>query len=217
MQEAMKQKAKFISFEGIEGCGKSTQIYMLKEFLENNGLKVKLTREPGGCPIAVRIREILLDIDNVGLVSKAELLLYAAARAQHVEEVIKPALDDGYIVLSDRYADSSEAYQGYGRQLDTSLIDTLNQIATGGLWPEMTLWLDVPVETGLARAIKRNGQTGDESQGRFEAEEKNFHERCRTGFEAIYNRAARFTRIDADDTPEIVFKRIKEAVVAELM
>lgn len=212
----MQHKSMFISFEGIEGCGKTTQINLLEDFLKGEGLEVVRTKEPGGCPIADEIRAILLDIKNAAITSKTELLLYAASRAQHVEEVIRPALEAGKIVICDRYADSTEAYQGYGRQLDMKLINDLNIIATGGLWPDLTLWLDIPVETGLSRAIARNGASSGPDESRFEAEAKFFHERCRQGFEAINNRTGRFARIDADATPEIVFQRITDVVKERL-
>ncbi len=145
----------FITFEGIEGCGKTTQIKLLEQHLTEKGFKVLLTREPGGCPIADQIRAILLDAANSAMTPSAELLLYAAARSQHVEEVIKPALADDCIVLCDRFTDATVAYQGYGRGLDLDSIGYLNQLATSGLKPQLTILLDCPVEVGLKRALAR--------------------------------------------------------------
>ena len=212
----MQQKPSFITFEGIEGCGKTTQINLLENFLKAEGLKVVRTKEPGGCPIADDIRAILLDSKNTAMESRTELLLYAASRAQHVLEVIQPALAAGKIVICDRYADSTEAYQGFARQLDMKLVNDLNIIATGGLWPDLTLWLDIPVDTGLSRAIARNGESSGPDEGRFEAEAKFFHERCKQGFEAINARTGRFTRVDADATPDVVSQRIIEIVKEHL-
>src|SRR5512137_721176 len=138
----------FITFEGIEGSGKTTQIRTLAEQLETRGYRVLTTREPGGCPIADAMRAILLDPGNQALLPRAELLLYAAARAQHVEQVIRPALTSGTVVLCDRFADATTAYQGGGRRLEAGLVAQLNAIATAGLTPDLTLLLDCPVELG---------------------------------------------------------------------
>lgn len=125
----------FITFEGIEGCGKSTQIALLAAALQQAGQRVLLTREPGGCPIANQIRSVLLDAANSALVPMAELMLYAAARAQHLAEVVRPALSDGTIVLCDRFSDATRAYQSFGRGLDRQTIETLNDLACNGLAP----------------------------------------------------------------------------------
>jgi dTMP kinase len=166
----------FITFEGVEGCGKSTQITLLWEYLVEAGYNVIVTREPGGTPIAEAIRGVLLNPDHDGMGSTAELLLYAAARAQHVYEKIAPALAAGQIVLCDRFADSTTAYQGAGRGLHADLLHTLNEIATGGVWPDCTLLIDVPVEVGLERARGRG------RKDRIEQESIDFHERVRQGF-----------------------------------
>lgn len=172
----------FITFEGIEGCGKTTQLRLAAERLAAAGYEVVVTREPGGCPIADEIRAILLDARNTAMVPLAELLLYAAARAQHVSEVIAPALAAGKIVLCDRFTDSTLAYQGYGRGLDKELIARLNVLAAGTVKPDLTVILDCPVEIGLARAMARiNGSTAAREE-RFEQESHLFHERIRDGF-----------------------------------
>ena len=145
----------FITFEGVEGCGKSTQIRKLAETLTKSGNNVTLTREPGGCDIADKIRAILLDSANAAMVPLAELLLYAAARAQHINEVILPALAKGDIVLCDRFIDATVAYQGHGRGLDLEMINNLNSLAAANCRPDITLLLDCPVATGLERARAR--------------------------------------------------------------
>ena len=154
----------FITFEGIEGCGKTTQLQLLARRLEFGGHPVTITREPGGCPIADQIRNILLDADNRAIMPLTELLLYAAARAQHVRELLTPALEAGGIVLCDRFTDATIAYQGYGRRLDLAVINQLNLLATGGIRPDLTVLLDCPAETGLGAGHfpdqQRSGSTG---------------------------------------------------------
>ena len=207
--------AKLITCEGIEGSGKSTQILHLASHLRGQGREVIVTREPGGCPIADAIRRILLDPSNQQLCATAELLLYAAARAQHVEEVIRPALAKGAIVLCDRYIDATIAYQGFGRGLDLTLIQELNQVASAGLLPDLTLLFDLPVATGLSRALARNA-VAVENEGRFEAESLAFHERVRAGYLQGASQEKRFTIIDATGTPEQVTGRVTRIVDAFL-
>lgn len=166
---------RFITFEGIEGCGKTTQIARICEHLRRRGLEVDVTREPGGTAIAEAIRNVLLDPANTAMASMTELLLYEAARAQHLEERIVPALERGAIVLCDRFADSTTAYQGGGRGLSLSMLRTLHDIATNGRWPDLTIVLDVPVEVGAQR---RAGTALD----RIEREAAEFHERVRRAF-----------------------------------
>ncbi|HOP40805.1 MAG TPA: dTMP kinase [Geobacteraceae bacterium] len=175
--------AYFITFEGIEGCGKSTQVDILsRELRAEIDRQVVATREPGGCPIADKIRAILLDADNRALVPLAELLLYAAARAQHVEEVIRPALAEDKIVICDRFTDATAAYQGFGRSLDLDLIGALRRLATGGLTPDLTVLLDCPEEVGLARAMARINATLGAREERFEQESLRFHRAVREGY-----------------------------------
>lgn len=204
----------FITFEGIEGCGKTTQIRLLAECLRRGGLEVLVTREPGGCPIADAIRGILLHSGNSALVPRAELLLYAAARAQHVDEVIRPALSSGTLVLCDRFIDATVAYQGDGRGLDPSVIASLNTLATDGLLPDMTLLLDMPAEKGLRRARRRNASAPEED--RFERESLDFHRRVRDGYLRLARQEERFMVIDATGTVEAVAGRISSVVEAVL-
>ncbi len=172
---ATRGKGLFITFEGGEGCGKSTQIALLHAHLESQGYEVVATREPGGTPLAEAIRQLLLDPANDMLCAEAELLLYEASRAQHVAERILPSLEAGKIVLSDRFYDSTTAYQGAGRRLSGDKLNMLHGIATKGLTPCLTIVIDIPVEVGLARATK-NGSD------RIEKERLDFHERVRAGF-----------------------------------
>lgn len=176
----------FITFEGIEGCGKSTQIHLLREYLVRQGRKVVLTREPGGSALGQPLRRILLGPEGQGTCALAELFLYLADRAQHVHEVIQPALDAGAVVLCDRFTDSTLVYQGDGRGLDGDMLHTLNQVAVQGRGPDLTLILDLPVEIGLARARGRNAQSGlTVQEGRFEAESLAFHRRVRQGYQRL--------------------------------
>lgn len=175
----------FITFEGIEGCGKTTQLRLLKERLAALGEKVTVTREPGGCPVADQMRAILLDAKNSAITPLAELLLYAAARAQHVQEVIVPALERGETVLCDRFTDATVAYQGHGRGLDLAVIEKLNTLATGSLQPALTVLIDCPVEVGLSRALARIEATSGAKEERFERESLLFHQKVRNGYLAL--------------------------------
>ncbi len=172
-------KGKFISFEGIEGTGKSTQAKLLQQSLLGLGYEVILTEEPGGTLISLRIREILLSVDHTNMKPLTELLLYNAARAQHIEEVILPALNRGAVVITDRFTDSTFAYQGYGRGIDQDLLESIDRIATDGLRPDMTMLLDLDVETGLKRNRRIN------KTDRLELEDVEFHERVRKGYHEL--------------------------------
>jgi dTMP kinase len=207
----------FITFEGIEGCGKTTQMRLLSERLTRNGYPVVVTREPGGCPISLKIREILLDAANGAMVPLAELLLYAAARAQHVAEIIKPALDSGNIVLCDRFTDATVAYQGFGRQLDLPLIWELNRLATGKVEPQLTILIDCPVEIGLSRAISRIESSTGAREERFELESVQFHQRVRDGYLRLASENPdRFIVIDGNREIKDVEDAITNAVLARL-
>lgn len=206
----------FITFEGIEGSGKSSQISRLADALRKRGHSVVVTREPGGCPIADAIRSIVLDPGNSRLVPKAELLLYAAARAQHVAEVIRPALAAGKVVLCDRFIDATRAYQGGGRAIDPALIDSLNHLAAEGIEPDLTLLLDLPVAEGLGRARTRNADHALEAESRFESESLAFHGRVRETYLAQAREHARFAVIDAQGDLETVAARILHTTTIRL-
>jgi dTMP kinase len=171
----------FITLEGPEGCGKSTQMRLLSGYLRASGYDVLTTREPGSTPIGERVREVLLDPSHTEMLPSTEFLLYSAARAQHVGQVIRPHLEHGGIVVSDRFADSSLAYQGYGHQLDLDVVRAITRFATGGLVPDLTLYFDVPVEVGLQR---KAGGSGD-AWNRFERKEIDYHQRVRDGYLAM--------------------------------
>jgi dTMP kinase len=169
-------KGIFISFEGIEGTGKTIQSKMLYEHFLKKGYKVILTEEPGGTRIGLKIRDILLSIENKEMSPLAELLLYNASRVQHIKEVILPALKRGYTVITDRFSDSTVAYQGFGRRIDLNLVKSFEQSVTAGLKPDVTFLLDLDVETGL----KRN--RGINKTDRLELEDVKFHKRVRNGY-----------------------------------
>ena len=197
----------FITFEGIEGSGKSTQVRRLAERIPN----ALATKEPGGTPTADRIRAILLDtastIDPV-----AEVFLFAASRRQHVTEVIRPALEAGRVVLCDRFADATLAYQGFGRLLDLDRLRWLNDWATGSLYPDLTLVFDLPEEVGLARARSRNS-AAPVDEGRFESEDLRFFRRVREGYLALAaSDPKRYVVIDASGTPDDVFEKMLEVL-----
>jgi len=208
----------FITFEGIEGTGKSTQIALLQEHLEALGRRVLVTCEPGGSRIGAELRRVLLSLDNRDLTPQAELFLYLADRAQHVAQVVRPALEAGAVVLCDRFADSTVAYQGFGRGMDIKLLHQLNAVAVGGLWPELTILLDLDPETGLARAVARNESEGKtNAEGRFEAESLAFHSRVRQGFLSLAaSFPERISILDASGTPEAIAQDLRALVEARL-
>lgn len=183
------KKGLFITFEGADGCGKTTQINLLKNYLENKGYNVLLTREPGGKGLGEKIREILLNYNGI-VADRCESFLFLADRAQNIEVIIKPAIEKGQIVLCDRHTDSSVAYQGYGRGLDIEQIKTLNNLATGGMQPDLTLVFDIDVETSM----KRVGNEKD----RMESSGKEFFNRVRNGYlELAKNEPNRMKVIDS--------------------
>jgi dTMP kinase len=195
----------FITFEGIEGCGKSTQVRRLAERLGSRAVE---TREPGGTPIGCAVRQVLLDPANRRMAPTTELLLYFADRAQHVAEVVRPALAQGRIVLCDRYVETSLAYQGYGRRLPLDAIRALATLATGGLRPDVIVLFDVPVEVGLARVRQRG------AQDRLEAERVEFHERVRAGYEELLaQEPERWLRVDGRGSADAVFESLWRALV----
>lgn len=194
----------FITFEGTEGSGKTTQIGRLVKELSEANYSVQSTREPGGTTVGDQIRSILLNPLNERLFPTSELLLYAASRAQHVREVIVPALKNGEIVISDRFADASVAYQSYGRNLNLTLIAQLNRIATDGLVPDLTFLLDLPVEIGLQRASRSRG-----TLDRIEQEKLEFHRRVQTGYLSIAEEAPdRIKVVDATKPMDVIYQEI---------
>lgn len=207
----------FITFEGVEGCGKTTQIKLMSELLSDCGIRTVLTREPGGCTIADKIRSILLDADNRALSPLAELMLYAAARAQHVTEVISPALADDKIVLCDRFCDATLAYQSFGRGIERDVIDTLNLHACQGVSPNLTVLMDCDPRIGLERARLRIEATSGPREERFELEELAFHQRVRAGYlQLAADEPERFLIIDSSDSIENIFAVISKQLLARL-
>ena len=174
----------FLTFEGIDGCGKTTQLRLLAAHLREHGVSVVETVEPGGTEIGMQIRRILLDPASAGLNARAELLLYFASRAQNVEQVIRPGLEEGAMVLCDRFTDSTLVYQGCGRGLETEPILTLDQLACGGLTPDRTILIDIDVTVSRERASTRNGKSGS-GETRIDDESANFHARVHEGYRAL--------------------------------
>ena len=203
---------RFISFEGIEGSGKTTQIQMFSNHLEERGVEHVLTREPGGTPLGDQIRRMVLDPRNIAMTSTCELLLYAAARAQHIEEVIRPALERGEFVLSDRFTDATMAYQGFGRGLPMEPIRRIHELEVLALVPDMTLLFDIDAATALERARHRD-HTRFVDETRFEQEDLAFHERVRAGYLDLSRRdSGRIVVIDARGRPDDVHARVLAAV-----
>ena len=201
----------FITFEGPEGSGKSTQLPELARFLEEFGMSVVKTREPGGTKIGDQIREVLVRMDNTELHPRTEILLFLAARAQLVEELIVPSLQQEKIILCDRYGDSTLAYQGYGHGLDLDSLRSMLHFATGGLKPDLTILLDVDVVTGLKRKKVK------EEWNRLDAFELSFHERVREGYHILAKKEPdRWKIVDATQEPEEVQKEIRTLVLDAL-
>jgi len=198
----------FITFEGSEGSGKSTQIPLLATYLSKLGYQIQTTREPGGTRIGEQVRLCLHDVANTDMTPAAEVLLYSASRSQLVEEVIKPALAEGKIVLSDRYADSTLAYQGYGRQLDLVALTSITRFATGGLEPDLTIFLDIDVEEGLSRRT-----TGGEEMNRMDLQRLEFYQRVRQGYLTLAAaKPNRWTIIDASRPASQVQEEIRRCL-----
>lgn len=202
----------FITLEGPEGSGKSSQLPELAAFLRGAGYEVIVTREPGGTVVGDQIRDVLMKMENVSIVPRTEILLFLAARAQHVEELIRPALAEGKVVLCDRYGDSTLAYQGYGHATDLETLRLLLDFATGGLRPDLTLLLDVPVSKGMAR--KREN---DSEWNRLDAYTEAFHERVRQGYLSLAAAEPdRWQIIDASQTKQTVQDEMRAAVLSRL-
>jgi dTMP kinase len=205
----------FITFEGPDGSGKSTQICLLVEYLRQQGYPVFQTREPGGTPIGDQIRTVLHDLKNEGMHPHTEILLYAASRAQLVAQEIRPRLNAGEIVICDRYADSTLAYQGYGHGLDLDTLRVILRFATGGLQPDLTLYLDITAEEGLKRR-ERAAQDGAE-WNRLDAQPLDFHRRVRDGYLALMaDDPARWARVSATGDRIAIQRQIRAVVLARL-
>ena len=197
----------FLTLEGVDGCGKSTQLSRLTKYLEEKGLDVLLTREPGGCAISEQVREMLLSPENKEMSAETEMLLYAAARTQHITEKILPALEAGKVVLCDRYLDSSIAYQGYGRQLGEERVRQANWYAQERCMPDATFLFLLEVERSIERI-----QKGREHTDRLEQEGRNFFERVDFGFHALAQKEERVRIIDASGNVEQVWAELREKV-----
>lgn len=202
----------FITFEGPEGSGKTSQIVLLADYLREQGYEVVQTREPGGTSIGDQIRAVLHDVGNGEMQSVTELLLYSASRAQLVRELVEPALTEGKIILCDRYADSTIAYQGYGRGLDLQELKMLTEFATGGLKPHLTLLLDIDVERGLSRR-----QVGGDEMNRLDLEAVSFHQKVRSGYHTLAKaEPERWVIVDADRPVEIIQRDLCEIVTKKV-
>jgi dTMP kinase len=214
------RRGKFITFEGLDGCGKSTQMELLARTLRKQDLSVTVTREPGGTAAGEKIRSLLLDTRTAGLAPMAELALMFAARAQHAEEVILPALAAGQIVLCDRFTDSSEAYQGGGRKLGSKPVHDLHRALVGDLQPDLTILMDSDVAASVDRARRRNrahSKTSDSDENRFERENRSFFTRVHAAYQEIAKREpGRVAVVDARGTPDQTHVKIVEVVRRKL-
>lgn len=206
----------FLSFEGMDGSGKGTQITLLQAFLEESGISTVVNREPGGTQIGQQIRAILLDAANSHLLPTAELLLYFASRAQAVEEVILPALAEGKVVISDRFTDSTLVYQGVARDLGADIVWQLDRIACRGVQPSLTILLDIQAETSVQRTSARNAAT-QSNETRFDEESLGFHARIREGYLRLaQEHPERIVVVDGEQAPEAVAATIREMVLRRL-
>jgi dTMP kinase len=209
---------RFITFEGGDGTGKSTQIRALEHYLVHRGYSCVVTREPGGTALGNRIRKMLLEIGGHEIASSTELFMYLADRAQHVNEVILPAIEAGKVVLCDRFADSTIAYQGFGRGIELRLLRQVNDLAARGLRPDLTFLFDCPARVGLARTARRQNETGSRQEDRFEREKMEFHDKVRNGFlEMARAEPQRFRIFDAMRPIEEVTVAMKKVVDQEML
>ena len=210
-------KGLFITFEGIDGCGKTTQANLLAEYLKIQGYKVLLTREPGGPHISEKIREILLNKDFSEMHKLTEIFLYMASRSQHTIEWITPALNEGIIVICDRYYDSTYAYQGTAREISLDAIDYINKIATRGIKPDITFILDLPVEEGLTRVRKSPATASGKVFDRIESEDIKFHQKVRDGYlELAKAERERIKVLGASEKVEVIHQKILTHIISLL-
>jgi dTMP kinase len=206
----------FITFEGIEGAGKSTQARLLSDYLTHKGYPVVLTREPGGTKIGNTIRNILIDYKNTEMLPLTEVLLLSAARYQHVNQLIRPSLEEGKIVICDRFADATVTYQGYGRGVPMDIIRQLNTMATWGVWPHITVFIDIDLRLALNRLKIRNQET-ETLPDRFEREAEQFFEKVRRGYIDLANdEPARFRVFDGSQDAESIHQKIVEVISHEI-
>lgn len=202
----------FITLEGPEGSGKSSQMPVLAEYLRDSGYEVVVTREPGGTFVGDQIRDVLMNLENVSILPRTEILLFLAARAQHVEELIKPALAEGKIVICDRYGDSTLAYQGYGHQVDIKTLRQLLKFSTDNLKPDLTLLIDIPVRIGFERKRENNSEWN-----RLDAYAEAFHNRVRQGyFMLVEEDPQRWVIIDGNQDKEMVQVAMRDVVLKRL-
>jgi dTMP kinase len=212
VKESMQQPGLFITLEGADGCGKSTQARLLVDYLKKNGYPVLLTREPGGTPLAEEIRRVILTPGDENLDSTAEILLYAASRAQHVNGFIKPALVTGKMVICERFIDSSFAYQGYGLGMDLDIIKAVNRMAIGDFEPDLTFLLDIDTKAAQRR-IRERSAASQSGIDRIESRSWEFHEKVRQGFRELAKHSSRIVLIDASRQG---IKEIHHSIVAIL-
>jgi dTMP kinase len=207
----------FITFEGGDGTGKTTQISAAENYLRQRGKICLTTREPGGTALGKLVRKVLLEAGETDIAAPTELFLYLADRAQHVKQVVVPALAEGKVVLCDRFTDSTLAYQGYGRGIDLDWLRRLNDTASGGLRPHLTLLFDCPVQAGLVRAAGRQDCADQPREDRFEREELEFHQKVRSGFLELAGREPnRFRVIDASRSLADVAEQVRQILDREL-
>jgi dTMP kinase len=205
-------KGIFITLEGPDGCGKTCQIQPLAESLSGQGFDVVTTREPGGTEISEQIRHVIMDMSNKGMHPRTEILLFQAARAQHVEQLIRPALAEGKIVICDRYMDSTMAYQGYGHQTDLQFLRKLLEFTTGNLVPDITLLLDLDAEEGLKRRLASSGEWN-----RMDDYDLDFHRRVRAGYhELAHDQTGRWVTIDASASKSEIQAEIQTLVLSKI-
>jgi dTMP kinase len=206
----------FVTFEGPDGSGKTTQIHLLRAYLEENGYPVRQTREPGGTSIGDQIRQVLHDATNTEMQATTEILLYSASRAQLVAEVIRPALARNQVVLCDRYAESTLAYQGYGRRLDLSILQAITTFATGGLQPDLIVYLDISVEEGLRRK-RRAHEIEEDEWNRMDQQTVDFYRRVRQGYLCLAEKEPRrWLIVDARQPVEVIQETIRQVVLSRL-